>query len=89
MDLVTRYAEQAAAQTRFAAAGYAVALLLTVGLATAGSLVAHLRVVRPVDAMTDAMRRLAAGDLAVDIPGVGRGDEVGAWPPPSRCSRTG
>jgi methyl-accepting chemotaxis protein len=35
-------------------------------------------IVRPVRGMTDAMRRLAAGDKAIAIPGVGRGDEIGA-----------
>lgn len=32
----------------------------------------------PVRAMTDAMRRLADGDLQVDVPARGRGDEIGA-----------
>ena len=32
----------------------------------------------PISAMTAAMRRLAAQDLAVEVPGVGRGDEIGA-----------
>lgn len=31
----------------------------------------------PIKAMTDAMKRLAAKDLAVEVPGVGRGDEIG------------
>jgi methyl-accepting chemotaxis protein len=33
--------------------------------------------VKPLEAITGAMRRLADGDLAVAIPGVGRRDEVG------------
>ncbi|MBP0618322.1 cache domain-containing protein, partial [Jiella mangrovi] len=33
---------------------------------------------RPINRMTDAMRRLAAGDKAVEIPAVGRKDEIGA-----------
>lgn len=32
---------------------------------------------RPVVAMTAAMRKLAAGDLSVQLPGLNRGDEVG------------
>src|ERR1051326_2983400 len=32
---------------------------------------------RPIVAMTAAMRQLAAGDLAVEIPAAGRDDEVG------------
>ena len=35
-------------------------------------------VVRPLGAMTRAMRRLADGDKAVAIPGVGRKDEIGS-----------
>src|SRR5271156_5565854 len=34
-------------------------------------------IARPVVAMTAAMRQLAAGDKAVEIPGVGRKDEIG------------
>ncbi|MEF2553258.1 cache domain-containing protein, partial [Aurantimonas sp. A2-1-M11] len=32
---------------------------------------------RPINRMTDAMRRLAAGDKTVEIPAVGRHDEIG------------
>jgi methyl-accepting chemotaxis protein len=35
-------------------------------------------VVRPIKAMTDAMSRLAAGDMATEVPGRDRRDEVGA-----------
>ena len=35
-------------------------------------------VVRPLVSMTDAMSKVASGDLSVDIPSVGRGDEIGA-----------
>ncbi|GGD04543.1 chemotaxis protein [Aureimonas glaciei] len=31
----------------------------------------------PVVAMTEAMRRLAAGDKSIDVPATGRGDEIG------------
>ncbi len=33
---------------------------------------------KPLAAMTDAMRRLAGHDMTVAIPGMGRGDEIGA-----------
>ena len=36
------------------------------------------RVIRPLTAMTSAMQRLARGDTAVDVPAIGRGDEIGA-----------
>ena len=35
-------------------------------------------VTRPLARMTETMRRLAAGDLATEVHGVGRGDEIGA-----------
>lgn len=35
-------------------------------------------ITKPINDMTDTMRMLAEGELAVEIPGVGRGDEIGA-----------
>jgi HAMP domain-containing protein len=35
-------------------------------------------ITRPIEGMTAAMARLASGDATADIPGVGRGDEIGA-----------
>ena len=54
-------------------------VLLAAGLA-AGALIAFLTaraIANPVQAMTGAMGRLAAGDTSVPIPGTGRGDEIG------------
>ncbi|MFD1626828.1 methyl-accepting chemotaxis protein [Azospirillum griseum] len=51
-----------------------VALVLSVG----GVIVTRLRVSRPIERMTDAMRRLADRDLSVVIPGQDRRDEIGA-----------
>ncbi len=53
--------------------GTAVAILLTIGL----SLLVSRRIARPVVAMTAAMRRLAGGDLNVEIPAIDTHDEVG------------
>jgi len=36
------------------------------------------RIARPILGMTEAMRRLAAGELDLQIPSVGRGDEIGS-----------
>ncbi|WP_455176532.1 methyl-accepting chemotaxis protein [Azospirillum melinis] len=57
-----------------AIAGALISLLvaLTAGLVLRGSIAA------PIVAMTAAMARLAGGDRAVEVPGVGRRDEVGA-----------
>lgn len=49
----------------------ATAFLVITNLITAG------RISRPILGMVDAMQRLAGGDHAVDVPGLGRGDEVG------------
>ena len=46
-------------------------LVLVVSILTAGS------IMRPITAITQAMRQLAGGDLAVDVPGTERRDEVG------------
>jgi len=43
-----------------------------------GMLMVTRRISGPLQAMTVAMRRLAGNDLSIVIPGVGRGDEIGA-----------
>ena len=48
-------------------------MLIAVGV---GSLVAS-GLIRPIDAISDAMRRLAEGNHAVEVPGKDRADEVG------------
>ena len=51
----------------------ALVALLVVGI----SILVARNLIRPIDAITRAMRRLADGDLAIEIPGTGRHDEVG------------
>ncbi|NUB22460.1 HAMP domain-containing protein, partial [Azospirillum formosense] len=55
------------------------AVLLTLGLliAAAAILLTARSIVRPLGAMTEAMRRLADGDAATPVPATGRGDEIG------------
>jgi len=53
-------------------------LVAAVAMAIAAMAFAFLGVARPIEAMTVAMRRLAAGDTDSKIPSVGRGDEIGA-----------
>jgi methyl-accepting chemotaxis protein len=54
----------------------AVVVLMIAGCAAVGwSMVRSIS--GPISAMTDAMRRLAAKDMSVEIPGAGRGDEIG------------
>jgi methyl-accepting chemotaxis protein len=57
-------------------AGGVVLLLLIV--VAAGTVMFERRVVRPIGALTEVMRRLAARDLAAAVPAHGRGDEIGA-----------
>ena len=51
--------------------------LVSTGLAAAGWLVLARSIVGPVAGLTTVMGRLTEGDLGADIPGAGRGDELG------------
>src|SRR5262249_49396778 len=54
------------------------AIGLPVVLVLIGSVVFSIfSVARPIAAMTAAMKKLAAGDFDVVLPGLGRGDEIG------------
>jgi len=75
--LKTRAASSAAAVASSRSASYAG--LGSVALAALGGLVLlQLGIARPIHAITGTMTRLAADDLSVVVPGVGRRDEVGA-----------
>ena len=54
------------------------ALLLAALLCAAAGMLIVASIARPIAGMTDAMRRLAKRDMAAEIVGVGRKDEVGA-----------
>ncbi|WP_247894287.1 methyl-accepting chemotaxis protein [Azospirillum sp. B510] len=61
--------------------GYATSVigaLISVLVAAVACLLLRRAIASPIVAMTAAMGRLAGGDRAVEVPGVGRGDEVGA-----------
>jgi methyl-accepting chemotaxis protein len=49
---------------------------LAAAIALMGVLMANIA--RPLSRMSEAVGRLIAGDMAVDLPGIGRGDEIGA-----------
>ncbi len=55
--------------------------------ATIGLIIGSRSLSRPILSLTDAMKRLAAGDYATEIPSMGRADEIGEWLPLLRCSR--
>ncbi len=71
-------AEQVAEQIAFAELEIIVISIigLVVGLGLA--LILGRMIGNPIKTMTDAMQNLADGDKTVDIPAVGRGDEIGA-----------
>ena len=54
-----------------------VGIMLSGAIALFGGLLLSSSIARPVAAMTAAMRRLASGDHAVEVPAVNRADEVG------------
>ena len=56
----------------------AASLALTVGLAVTAIVLVGRRVAAPLEALSGALKRIAAGDLDAAIPHAGRGDEVGA-----------
>jgi len=78
---VQREAEEADASFDSLAAQMVIANMIFAGGAVIGTLIIVLVFSRliagPVKGMTKAMEKLAAGDLEVAVPAVGRGDEIG------------
>ncbi len=76
-------AETAATRARVDGAHFALEMALVLGAGVAGVFAVGLiwllarSIVTPITGMTNAMSRLAAGDHAVEVPAVDRGDEVG------------
>lgn len=76
-DVTQTYAGE---QARVAERNFSVAILLAVvfvGLGVFAIWFVVQRVARPMVRITDAMRRVASGELAADVPSAGRDDEVG------------
>ena len=73
--LSASYDEQVTGTVTLSYIAIGVALVGAVSLAFA---VATVGIARPLARMTGSMKQLAVGDLTAEIPGVGRGDEVGA-----------
>ncbi|HYF84910.1 methyl-accepting chemotaxis protein [Azospirillum sp.] len=73
--------ERSAEQRSAFSTGYTTAIvgaLASVLVAIAAGMLLRGAIASPIVAMTAAMSRLAGGDRSVEVPGVGRGDEVGA-----------
>jgi methyl-accepting chemotaxis protein len=63
--------------TRDAFLTLAACIALAVLIASALGMMLTRAIAKPVTALTDAMRKLAAGDFTVDVPAQGRKDELG------------
>jgi methyl-accepting chemotaxis protein len=68
-------ANRSAAAWRLALAG--TLLLVTIAMVAVSLTMTGARVIRPLQAIRDAMLKLAQGDVATAIPGLGRTDEIG------------
>ncbi len=84
LQMVERDGKEASAVSSRSARIYIQARMFLIGAICAGLLVAVLLLVllmhniaRPINRMSEAVSRLVAGDLNVDLPGIGRSDEVG------------
>ncbi|MDR3373940.1 MAG: HAMP domain-containing methyl-accepting chemotaxis protein [Ancalomicrobiaceae bacterium] len=78
IDDMNAMASERAADATSVLATYSGLLAVSLALAITGFWILLARVTRPLNAMTAAMKRLASNDTGVDIPGVGRHDEIGA-----------
>ena len=67
--------------------GQVMLLLGAIALFAGAVLVVTRRVTVPLQKLSDAMRKLAAGDFAVVLPGLSAKTKSGQWPMPSRNSR--
>ncbi|MBP2233345.1 methyl-accepting chemotaxis protein [Azospirillum agricola] len=79
-EAVTLERRSAAQEAAFATGYWVVAIgaVLSVLVALGAGLLLSRSIAAPIRAMTDCMKRLAGGDHAVTIPGLGRRDEVGS-----------
>ncbi|MFC0242115.1 methyl-accepting chemotaxis protein [Rhodopseudomonas telluris] len=71
------YIDDLHAQTWSATQRLLIAAAIVLVIITLVSVLVARGITRPIDAITQAMKQLAAGRLEADIPGVGRADEIG------------
>ena len=55
-----------------------VGTILAVAIGASAALGSHVTIARPLKGLAATMRRLAGGDVGIDIPSRGRGDELGS-----------
>jgi methyl-accepting chemotaxis protein len=75
-EMVNHAARQTVASTRSLILN-GIMLLLALAVTVAGFVIVHLRVSTPIRRLTTAMRRLADHDLAAELHGADRADEIG------------
>jgi methyl-accepting chemotaxis protein len=78
VEVTNSHAAAKAAAARLQLILVSLVTLLGIGVSIASVWILSRRVIGPLTAMTAAMQRLAGGDLSIDVPALGRGDEVGA-----------
>ncbi|MCJ2121139.1 methyl-accepting chemotaxis protein [Methylobacterium sp. J-077] len=78
LDALVERAQTLAAEARFTLVQTALFMAASLSLAGAGIVIVFRRVLRPIQAMIQSMRALAAGDATVSIPAQHRQDEIGA-----------
>jgi methyl-accepting chemotaxis protein len=78
LDQLVHHAQEQRGQADRVVIANGAAVLFALALTGFGLLIASWRISAPIRAMTAAMSRLAGRDMGVVIPGVGRGDEIGA-----------
>lgn len=78
MRLTQEHAEHKYAEAQYTLMVQSGVLAFVLLLGAAGFVIVQRRITRPLGQMTDAMRRLAEGDLMIEVPGTDRKDEIGA-----------
>ena len=77
-DMISASADEKAGETVTFAQTFVVSLVALLIILSGALMFMIVRtVIRPIKDMTDSMQRLAAGDMATDVPAVGRTDEIG------------
>ena len=80
-DVISAHASEASTSARRVGTVAIILLILTVALCMAGMalfvVVASRRVIQPIASLAETMRAFGAGNLAVEVQGVDRGDELG------------
>ena len=78
VEVTNAHAAAKAAAAKMQLILVALVTLLGIGVSIGSIWTLSRRVIGPLTEMTGAMQRLAGGDMSIDVPALGRSDEVGA-----------